>query len=524
MWKVEESSNSGVRRELQFEASDGRPLDSRWVADAGRSIANEEGSAIPWHLVDFYSERTDVPFANAIDAWAGAAVEEAAAGLEHEFGSELELFEAEPGLVVTAEGTSDAEGGRGRRVEACHDATAIVVPIPGRATEDETYRVTLSYDDEYRRWPSQLHGRYETFLEYRLYQGSESAVIDGVMSFPKRGGRRVASVIAHGGGLLVGTVVRVASRGTRTIEEDPLWRERLKRLESTHKTACSMFPRATRGTRTQAPECVVLVHGTFSCGMKVARELTSLKPCVPIYRFEHDTFRPIAENARNLADIVGGIGATRVLLVAHSRGGLVATAAAIHLQLQHRPIEVELWTYGTPHAGTPLVKAGNNVLGWLYRLGADLESGVAVPTPLHGAATYFLATGALPPGISAMDPDGDAVRSHQSFLEYVQLKKYGGEIDPHMTQQTVPGRGFAKGLARTVFGGRSNDLVVPLDSACWNGGEAPLQDCGHTNFFQQPSVRKAIAAYGCPPGDGDIDIRYEEDVVGIGIWDLDIQE
>lgn len=73
---------------------------------------------------------------------------------------------------------------------------------------------------------------------------------------------------------------------------------------------------------------IVIVHGTGSCAISIADALMKAGVPTPIYRFEHDTFVPITSNARELATLVQRLGTQALVLVCHSRGGLVGRQAA----------------------------------------------------------------------------------------------------------------------------------------------------------------------------------------------------
>jgi pimeloyl-ACP methyl ester carboxylesterase len=98
---------------------------------------------------------------------------------------------------------------------------------------------------------------------------------------------------------------------------------------------------------------IVLVHGLASTAAEMARMLEPL--AVSAARFEHDTFISIDKNASELRKLLEEHDETadELSLLCHSRGGLVARAAADLL-----PEEVSrrtaIHTFGTPHTDTPL--------------------------------------------------------------------------------------------------------------------------------------------------------------------------
>jgi hypothetical protein len=117
---------------------------------------------------------------------------------------------------------------------------------------------------------------------------------------------------------------------------------------------------------------IVWVHGTVSCGLAHLRQLLRIVPYGrTVYRFEHDTFRDIDENIDQLVDQLRrkvSADTSRVILIGHSRGGLVARGAARELAPDHPEVDFEVVTLGTPHTGTPLVNAGARVLRGLVAM------------------------------------------------------------------------------------------------------------------------------------------------------------
>ena len=123
---------------------------------------------------------------------------------------------------------------------------------------------------------------------------------------------------------------------------------------------------------------VVFVHGGMSCCFdafadlfrRLASSLCRLgsdADAIRFLRYEHDTFHPVRVNAERLCTLVqdklARVSATgqdaELLLVAHSRGGLVARLSSD--QLLERGIwsdaKLEVFTYGSPHRGTPFFES-----------------------------------------------------------------------------------------------------------------------------------------------------------------------
>jgi triacylglycerol esterase/lipase EstA (alpha/beta hydrolase family) len=131
-----------------------------------------------------------------------------------------------------------------------------------------------------------------------------------------------------------------------------------------------------------------------------------------VYRFEHDTFLTIADNAEELAGLVGKrLQVPRLLLIGHSRGGLVARQAAGILARNGYRAAVDVWTFGTPHMGTPLVRAGATLLNLLIRLGEEVVNALPAVAPLTRALSWLLPSPELPPGIASLGENSEVLRT-----------------------------------------------------------------------------------------------------------------
>jgi pimeloyl-ACP methyl ester carboxylesterase len=157
---------------------------------------------------------------------------------------------------------------------------------------------------------------------------------------------------------------------------------------------------------------VVFVHGTLSCGLAHIQALARHLPADPnlrAVRYEHDTFLPTEMNGEDLgAQILRFTGPrARIVIVGHSRGGLVARAAAGYLAARGGHRRVGVCTFGTPHRGTPIVQAGHRVLAGLAG-GATAGVG-ALPGPALAAFPLKYLFGRLkklPAGIAQMQTPG----------------------------------------------------------------------------------------------------------------------
>jgi hypothetical protein len=154
---------------------------------------------------------------------------------------------------------------------------------------------------------------------------------------------------------------------------------RLRRIahRGHHFQPASKMAVAQAAGRASQPAHVVLVHGGLSSvraginGLLPGDAPRARQPLwrrLPLldelcaWRFEHDSFMPIASNVRDLVRCIerqlcrGGTDPLgrplKVALVAHSRGGIVARLAAAHLQQRWPQVRLRVYTFGSPHGGT----------------------------------------------------------------------------------------------------------------------------------------------------------------------------
>jgi pimeloyl-ACP methyl ester carboxylesterase len=243
----------------------------------------------------------------------------------------------------------------------------------------------------------------------------------------------------------------------------------------------------------KAPEStavVVFVHGTFACTLPALAMLDPLK--IPAFRFEHDTFIQITENAATLEEVTRAFltGAKRIYLVAHSRGGLVARVAAETLR---KVCDVQVLTFGTPHNGTPLANGGKRLFPPLLAGGRVVILGVVSwdPASLAGKLLLnFMLPESQPVGI-------DDMRPNCSFLQFLSrippanLRSWGGAYDLRRFTKK-PGGTVISAALDGAFHGKPNDAVVPTDSSLGAGKPRMQTDCNHFDYFSVPQIRDLI--------------------------------
>lgn len=384
---------------------------------------------------------------------------------------------------------------------AWHDDASIAVPVSRRYDAVEFQYRPNTFDRSYfelarDRWASQGLGwsNAETRLDLRGFFGNGTIATFGqsILQPLGSGWRRALVATGRTSGVILTTVSRWVGRRVR-LTNDPDAEERVATAEERYPDVALRVPRLELGVPVHpAPLSVVLVHGTASCGMVMARALPRLK--VPAYRFEHDTYETISANGKQLAQLCRtSLDTPRILFVAHSRGGLVARFAAAQLAADQH-LRVSSWTLGSPHTGTPLVDA--YWLAGLYYLAECLASGDTVDA-FSAGLRYALNLAAPPPGIEAM-------RAGSDFLEVASLlppprpplRSFGGAFDDTCTPFGV-GFSFEHAATQNLFNGEENDGVVGLSSAVAFGrGHRIADPCNHFLYMHSTPVMRAMSRLG----------------------------
>lgn len=489
MWKAA-AFRDGEWQAIPVVALDGEPFSSEGLLGLVRNHSELSNS----RLVSYLAQEVEHPLGHqrAIETWSAEAAQQS-----HEFDwvqpAKVAALDESIGLVAR-DGAPDAPP----FTLAWHDRTAVIIQV---TTTDERIRVEYvpGLRDEQRverlrhRYAAPDH-RTETVFEWRGYFGSESGVVDHWTTMRQNGRSFVASLKGTAG-FVVGTVVRRLTRPQPAFERDPTQQQRLARMLEAYPyidTACPDLATVIRGAE---PCAVVFVHGTVSCGVQGLKDLWQSvpRPSRPIYRYEHDTFQPIEANARELAQLVTErLDAPRVLLAGHSRGGLVARMAAARL-VGSLPAAVEVYTFGTPHMGTPLAAIGGRLMNVLFKLGEDFAGAIPLVSPLTKAYGYLYDAPGLPPGIDALREDSSVLDTMNTIGDRCSVRSWGSSFDFHKAPS-----GFGVGVEGALAGAladRTHDLVVPTASALSVGTPEPVLGCSHVHYFSQPPVRQAILNY-----------------------------
>jgi len=252
-----------------------------------------------------------------------------------------------------------------------------------------------------------------------------------------------------------------------------------RREEHERRIDTSKYPELSGQHRTR--RLGVLVHGFASTAADMAFRLG---PTARRFaRFEHDTFLPIDDNADELCGLLTPMldDATSLLLVCHSRGGLVARRAVQGLG----PVNahVTIITLGAPHSGTELASFGT-----FPRLAAQLTTrGVSALSRLRSVLPRSPVQGALD-----MVPDSP-------FLK--MLNRIPGHHDA-LVCFGADCRGASLTVGERLLASFSDpiltpphDVVVPLSSAMSVGSTCQISpNCGHSSYLGSSQVRACIGA------------------------------
>jgi pimeloyl-ACP methyl ester carboxylesterase len=374
-------------------------------------------------------------------------------------------------------------------------ADSVIIPFAAAA---ESVHVRYRPDPGFQaRESDEAHGRVQRLvgspgapmLIWRCYRGANTGVWDGISDGLSAGWHKV-KLAGVDAGVLVGKIVFAAHKRMPGPRGDPTARHRRKSIEKSEEAFVASCPDVSRAPKPMS-DIVVAVHGTMSCAVDLAIALTA-RPTKPrVVRYEHDTWLPIQTNARELADWLSFLGVERAVLVSHSRGGLVSRHAAEILEAEHPEMWIRCVALGTPFQGTPYAGAARTaLLGARAFLGAvRLASGaiaVDIPTRMAG----LMMRGEVPRGIAAMDVDSD----YFSGFAHRPLKAtttVAGDIDPS-GPKLANGVGFLRGMARDVFKGAANDLLVTTDSATGGCVDTSSVECDHFSYFQNDQALAAI--------------------------------
>jgi hypothetical protein len=371
------------------------------------------------------------------------------------------------------------------------------------------------------------------YFDFHGILGTNSVEVDGSEPLEPKGAiRKALAYLGFKAGALVGRAVRVTLNRPVSDRHDPFFERTLEALEKMRPGLAKAIPRLPVAASYyhsylpqagQIDQLTVLVHGTMSCGMRMAGAIFPSDADMPapatkrqIFRFEHDTFADCQSNTIELtkrlmpyAELV-----PNVLLLAHSRGGLVAGGTAIELINRSKFKTVSLQTFGTPHAGTPFVTVVENagkVVTALAKTGAKVGAKTFGADDTSAAALGWvsgLAVGQivdLPPGIKDMAPGQNSylnIALGRDYSRCAEAFAWAGEFNPSDKNADGFWHAMKLGFQKEIFDPADttqspHDGVVPRASALASTLKAqpPHANCDHSAFFDRMAadLRKRIS-------------------------------
>jgi pimeloyl-ACP methyl ester carboxylesterase len=248
---------------------------------------------------------------------------------------------------------------------------------------------------------------------------------------------------------------------------------------------------------------IVFLHGLMSTDVgtfdrlitRIEREPSLADVC--LIGWPHDTLVRIKVNAQDLAELIEsqlGPSGLPIVFVCHSRGGLVARAAAVEL-IEANPRWADRLkgavTFGTPHEGAELAELGDELLGKVLLLKAIHQTGRVVPLV---DALWTVYDRKKIEGITDLRPrsNGGEFLYDLRKAEGRQAKRAGHRVLPMFVVGGRAQPGFASGwLSRRFFGGDPNDLVVALSSTVPPSIRPSSEtETDHFSYFSTPEMQK----------------------------------
>lgn len=203
--------------------------------------------------------------------------------------------------------------------------------------------------------------------------------------------------------------------------------------------------------------------------------------------YPHDSvMKSVEVNAEDLLKQLERLGGPRTVFVCHSRGGLVARAAAV--LNPGRKVQSELLaavTFGTPHLGASLAESpGELSLAVMLLQGRKQTGKVDTLADLlccYATDDKLLGVQDLKPARSGVEYIRKLETGEQGLKsgETLNMLRFGGIAEP---------TGVVKWLVRRLLGNQKHDLVVETSStlpAGKRGNEGPLANVDHFGYFDR---------------------------------------
>lgn len=316
------------------------------------------------------------------------------------------------------------------------------------------------------------------------------------------------------GGFVVGLFSRgigVEDRANKIVEE--LRKKQLEKIPEVKN-----LPRIDQMKEGElADKCCVIVFlhgllstdlGTFDALIDFLREHGLKEDKFAFVGWPHNTLTRIEFNAEKLCQhIEDALGATvnappRLAFVCHSRGGLLARYAAATLFQR----DLQRWetiirgcvTFGTPHLGTGLADAPDELIASFIAAGAWRESGTlaALNDVLWVAKTNEVLEGVEDLRTLEGKLPG---RNREPFQRTLADKERAADIGKQrkLSVLTIGGRigkpaKWYYDVAGRALGGVEHDVAVPLSSSLPHGrfGREPPTNCDHFSYFSSEELNK----------------------------------
>ena len=412
-------------------------------------------------------------------------------------------------------------GPRGTRTLAWLDGEFGVVIKPRGVTE-----IALEYEIErdtglFNQRIESARGPLDSYVEVFARFGSDSVDASTLVSVPTA--PRVKTRIttpARSGALLFRVLRRLPGRAEHG-GSDPFFTRRLLKSERAISHLHDLVPRLDSNWSTrpdiEGKQVTILVHGTFSCGMKLASALFAPSGAIAagptewqavnegrVLRYEHNTGQYISHHVKELWDLVGGVRdqGHPVLMIAHSRGGIVAAFAAQLAEgsvggppWRKRP-GISLITFGTPFAGVGLLDGAPviNAIRTLLMAGARVGAKAIHFPPAAWGASVALNYVKIPVGVQEMHPGYIGMQLRSPLLSAIGdlelARSVGAELDieaesAHGSFAYQFGAGWYSEAGAAGEGDGRSDGVVETESAlCALTPLPPLANCDHSGYFK----------------------------------------
>jgi len=368
-----------------------------------------------------------------------------------------------------------------------YDREAFAMVVSSGATEIEV--VNLDPDEVEPFEDSEP----DELMVWRYYTGPNSWVRDAVTKAVK--GVHRLRITTYEVGIVVGRAVKVAAKLMNHPLHDVFAAQRLAGAERRKPDVAAACPNLRESTKLITGPLVVAVHGTMSTSLALAGEakVRANGKDIDVRRFEHDTWLPIAQNAKELVELLVSIQAQQILFLAHSRGGLVARHALKLLANHHPGITATALTLGTPHRGTPLVDGAKVAfLGIQVLIGGLRWSGLPVVDVVTRLAGLAIRTDP-PQGLLDMQQRGGYISGIEDD-DVLSIRMFAGAIRDSGTDA----HGFLRGFSHELLGPDLHDLVVPTASATNGMPPTPpaviIVKSDHFKYLENKDVIEAIEA------------------------------